>query len=461
MSWDEQFATTDSQSWNYEAATPFRPPHEIAELDFSMTEESDETSDRSQFAGEEWETGDRPTLRRGSRGDPVRELQRALARVGHAVTADGIFGPGTEAAVRAYQAANGLTADGVVGAMTWARLEGGGSGGGPATPPSTSSSSSSTATDVPTQSLGMLVLSEPGHSFSYAFTRDDLIWTAKLIVHEAGGREDPESAAVLWAMFNHYAFFRHKSYSTLTSFIRAYSTTLQPVLLNWRAAARHYQNPSSRFVRSGGYYSKAPQIPKGQLQRHLDIQAAPWSSIKASARRLATRALRGELPNPGIGNANEFASTKVLYYHAHNKTNPTREQWRQYTEGYARRKKLEWIGEVAGLDQLKNAFFITASIANVPAGAVRIDPPVTAGQEAEAWSAAGEDFAADESFEGFEESWELDPQFECEGCLGEEELEPATEGEDLDEVPAEGMQLEDEFSDEALYSEAAFKSEPD
>jgi len=63
----------------------------------------------------------RATLRRGPDNDPslVKIVQ---AKVG--VTADGIFGPGTEAAVRAFQAGNGLTADGVVGAETWGLMEG-------------------------------------------------------------------------------------------------------------------------------------------------------------------------------------------------------------------------------------------------------------------------------------------------------------------------------------------------
>lgn len=59
------------------------------------------------------------TLRRGSRGDAVKQMQQKLG-----IPADGDFGPGTEAAVRKWQAANGLTADGIVGPRTLAALMG-------------------------------------------------------------------------------------------------------------------------------------------------------------------------------------------------------------------------------------------------------------------------------------------------------------------------------------------------
>ncbi len=58
-----------------------------------------------------------PTLRRGSKGADVRILQQRLG-----ITADGDFGPKTDAAVRAYQARNGLTVDGIVGPQTWSSL---------------------------------------------------------------------------------------------------------------------------------------------------------------------------------------------------------------------------------------------------------------------------------------------------------------------------------------------------
>ncbi len=63
------------------------------------------------------------TLRRGSTGDKVREVQEALKALGYDVGAsDGVYGTKTIAAVRAFQANTGLTVDGVCGAATWETL---------------------------------------------------------------------------------------------------------------------------------------------------------------------------------------------------------------------------------------------------------------------------------------------------------------------------------------------------
>lgn len=56
------------------------------------------------------------------RGENVRKMQEALIKAGYAITADGIFGPGTQAAVKQYQQANGLTVDGIAGKNTLAKL---------------------------------------------------------------------------------------------------------------------------------------------------------------------------------------------------------------------------------------------------------------------------------------------------------------------------------------------------
>jgi peptidoglycan hydrolase-like protein with peptidoglycan-binding domain len=60
----------------------------------------------------------RQTVRFGSRGREVSDLQAMLG-----IGVDGIFGPKTDQAVRAYQRTHGLKADGVVGPLTWASLE--------------------------------------------------------------------------------------------------------------------------------------------------------------------------------------------------------------------------------------------------------------------------------------------------------------------------------------------------
>jgi lysozyme family protein len=61
-------------------------------------------------------------VRQGDEEHPVRTLQYLLRARGHTVVVDGIFGPLTEAAVRAFQQEKHLAVDGVVGPITWAAL---------------------------------------------------------------------------------------------------------------------------------------------------------------------------------------------------------------------------------------------------------------------------------------------------------------------------------------------------
>lgn len=66
----------------------------------------------------------REALRRGSTGEPVRALQERLAALGFDPRGvDGDFGPGTYAAVTAFQRSRQLRPDGVAGAMTLEALE--------------------------------------------------------------------------------------------------------------------------------------------------------------------------------------------------------------------------------------------------------------------------------------------------------------------------------------------------
>ena len=70
-------------------------------------------------------------LSRGAKGDQVKAMQILLLGYGYKMTnngrtygADGDFGGATENAVKAYQADNGLDADGICGPKTWASLLG-------------------------------------------------------------------------------------------------------------------------------------------------------------------------------------------------------------------------------------------------------------------------------------------------------------------------------------------------
>lgn len=64
------------------------------------------------------------TLQKGSKGELVKYLQRALDEAGYDVgNIDGIFGSETLSAVRAFQSDHNLTPDGKVGKLTWAAVK--------------------------------------------------------------------------------------------------------------------------------------------------------------------------------------------------------------------------------------------------------------------------------------------------------------------------------------------------
>ncbi|MBB4740625.1 peptidoglycan hydrolase-like protein with peptidoglycan-binding domain [Actinoplanes octamycinicus] len=69
-------------------------------------------------------------VRPGARGNAVRGVQHEFhQRRGSGADPDGVYGPVTESAVRAFQSDAGLIVDGVVGRETWQALVAGADGG--------------------------------------------------------------------------------------------------------------------------------------------------------------------------------------------------------------------------------------------------------------------------------------------------------------------------------------------
>jgi peptidoglycan hydrolase-like protein with peptidoglycan-binding domain len=63
-----------------------------------------------------------PLVSQGDQQHPVQTLQYLLRARGHSVVVDGIFGPHTNSAVRAFQQEKNLSVDGIVGPNTWSAL---------------------------------------------------------------------------------------------------------------------------------------------------------------------------------------------------------------------------------------------------------------------------------------------------------------------------------------------------
>ena len=65
-----------------------------------------------------------PNLQKGSTDPAVRDLQEALKALGYNPgSINGVFGATTEAGVKAFQQAKGISADGVVGKVTWINID--------------------------------------------------------------------------------------------------------------------------------------------------------------------------------------------------------------------------------------------------------------------------------------------------------------------------------------------------
>lgn len=108
----------------------------------------EETLAIEMMAGKASTPGNRPTLRKGDKGEAVREMQEKLLEAGCTLPehgADADFGAETVEAVKAFQTSNALHPDGICGPLTWAKLD---------TPASVVVKVPAVATDKPTLRKG-------------------------------------------------------------------------------------------------------------------------------------------------------------------------------------------------------------------------------------------------------------------------------------------------------------------
>ncbi len=255
--------------------------------------------------------------------------------------------------------------------------------------------------DVPKGEFATLVVNRPGINYKYRITSEDVLWTARMMEGEAGGKANADNFAVVWAMLNRWALLTNPQrlkggYKSFADFIRHYSTPLQAVL-SYGSAKHHYLNPN--FVKLGGFYP-GTTVPRGQLKNHLELQKKCWSKLSPGARKAAETVMRGEASNP-IGLATEFANTATYYYREH-KRKPSRQEWEEYTRTFGLSKSVTrdsrgnkvptldrkgwiWIGDRAGLDQYgQNTFFVRSrpvsgdpsriAISELPSDTVQLVP---------------------------------------------------------------------------------------
>lgn len=103
---------------------------EVIAAYFGMTEKKAETEKETTNKGASTVNIELTVLRKGSKAAEVKTLQRLLLALGYVMESssgkvygvDGSFGGATESAVKAFQKAEGLTVDGIVGKNTWTAL---------------------------------------------------------------------------------------------------------------------------------------------------------------------------------------------------------------------------------------------------------------------------------------------------------------------------------------------------
>lgn len=135
-------------------------------------------------------------LKRGSKGDEVKNLQTLLNSAGYSLDVDGSFGPATERAVRDYQTKNNLKVDGIAGVNTLGSLNSRSTTGNAAT----GEVANNAATQAPTTPSGQTWLNTSTNSTSYTPIAPTTLNTVYLSQYETGRPEYSEDPAVTQAL---------------------------------------------------------------------------------------------------------------------------------------------------------------------------------------------------------------------------------------------------------------------
>ena len=113
----------DDSVWNIGSAAVASPAPNKSGAPSDASDVLSETDATSSVGSSSTRMAQSPVLKRGSKNEAVKVLQRRLREIGYRqISVDGIFGPATEKAVQMFQKKHGLVVDGKVGSRTKAKL---------------------------------------------------------------------------------------------------------------------------------------------------------------------------------------------------------------------------------------------------------------------------------------------------------------------------------------------------
>lgn len=212
-------------------------------------------------------------LKRGSRGQAVRDLQERLISQGHLTgDPDGVFGQHTLQAVTAFQSDQGLKPDGIAGPKTWAALT------------TDISIEPSRATLATYRYFGPNVGIQDR---STMIDEETALWAARMCVGEEGSRCSRERAsAMLWAVMNRW--FLHpaakRNWASYLFLMRRFSQPINPRWQKGGDLARKY---------AGTKY-----CTPAKLRHRAYISALLWEDIPDEVVKAVRDFQSGILPPP-------------------------------------------------------------------------------------------------------------------------------------------------------------------